>query len=158
MYIRNKVLAIESIVVMFVLILLSFVVFLIIRSGSNAYENIINEKHNAESARVAYSYINMKIKQNDSSGFISVIDTEYGDTLMIDSGDGEFCTYIFFTKGTLFECLTRKGDSPNVDASNSITGLDGFRISFGEGYIDIVCISESGGNAQTFEGTVGLRT
>lgn len=158
MYIRNKVLAIESIVVMFVLILLSFVVFLIIRSGADAYENIINDKQTTESARVAYSYINMKIKQSDGSGLISVVDTKFGDTLRIDSEDAEYSTYIYFSNGTLYECLTKKGNAPEIDASNSITALYGFKISLGGGYIDIVCASKSGGGIKTFEGTVGLRT
>ncbi len=158
MYKRNKTLAIESVVVMFVLILLSFVVFIIIRSGSGAYKNIISQKQNTESARVAYSYINMKIKQNDSQGLVSVIGTRYGSTLRLDTTDGEFTTYIFFSDGALYECLTRKGSSPEADASNIITALTGFQLYSDGGYISITCISESGGSLKAFKGTVGLRT
>jgi hypothetical protein len=158
MYKRNKVLAIESIVVMFVLILLSFVVFIIIRSGSGAYKSIISQKQNTESARVAYSYINMKIKQNDSQGLVSVVGTQYGSSLRLDTADGEFSTYIFFSDGTLYECLTRKGSLPEADAANRITALAGFQLSSEGSYINITCISESGGSLKTFKGTVGLRT
>jgi hypothetical protein len=158
MHSRNKVLAIESIVVMFVLILLSFVVFLVVRSGSQAYGNIVHDKQNTESARVAYSYINMKIKQNDAVSRISVVDTEYGSTLKIDTENGEFCTYIFFSEGTLYECLTKKDMKPKQQTANRITDLYGFSISESGNYIDVVCVSDSGDAMQVIKGTVGLRT
>jgi hypothetical protein len=158
MYSRNKVLAIESIVVMFVLILLSFVVFLIVRSGSAAYGNIVREKQNSESARVAYSYINMKIKQNDSAGNVSIVDTEYGDALKIGMKGDELCTYIFFTEGTLYECLTKQDMQPKRQTANRVADLYGFSISGDGSYITVVCICESGGKMQVTKGTVGLRT
>lgn len=158
MHSRNKVLAIESIVVMLVLILLSFVVFLVVRSGSQAYGNIVNEKQNTESARVAYSYINMKIKQNDAAGRISIIETEYGDTLKIDMENEEFCTYIFFTEGTLYECLTKQDMQPKRETANRITDLNGFSLSGGGNYITVVCVGNSDGAEQVTKGTVGLRT
>ncbi len=157
MYRRNKVLAIESIVVMFVLILLAFVVFLVIRSGAGAYENIIEGKQTSEGARVAYSYINMKIKQNDVSGRISVVDTQYGGTLKLDTSQ-DFSTYIFFCGGYLYECVTRKDDMPNADAANIITSLSGFEVKAGGSYIDVVCQSGQGESIKIFHGTVGLRT
>lgn len=158
MYHRNKSLAIESIVVMFVLILLCFVVFLIVSSGSSAYENILAEKQNTESARVAYSYINMKVKQNDSKSLINVVSTEYGNTLKIDTTDGEFVTYIFFSDGTLYECLTKSGTQPEKAIANKIMELYGFDIECDGKYINITCQSKSGDSIETSEGTVGLRT
>ncbi len=158
MHSRNKVLAIESIVVMFILILLSFVVFLVVRSGSAAYGNIVQEKQNSESARVAYSYINMKIKQNDSAGRVSIVGTEYGDTLKIGTESDELCTYIFFTEGTLYECLTKQDMQPKKQTSNRVADLYGFSISGDGNYITVICICESGGEMQVTKGTVGLRT
>lgn len=158
MHSRNKVLAIESIVVMFILILLSFVVFLVVRSGSAAYGNIVQEKQNSESARVAYSYINMKIKQNDSAGRVRIVGTEYGDTLKIGTENDELCTYIFFTEGTLYECLTKQDMQPKKQTSNRVADLYGFSISGDGNYITVVCICESGGEMQVTKGTVGLRT
>ncbi len=158
MYRRSKAIAIESVIVMVVLIMLAFVVFLVIRSGTGAYEEILDQKQNTESARVAYSYINMKIKQNDSDSLISVTQTKYGNTLKIDTGDGEFTTYIFFSDGALYECLTKSDMQPETDAANRITSLSGFSISMDGSYIDIVCLSVNGENRQTVRGTVGLRT
>ena len=152
---RNKSLAIESIAVMIVLIFMAFLVFLVVRSGSSSYNKILTDKQNTESARVAYSYINMKIKQNDSASRISVADTRYGAALRIDSG--AYSTYIFFAQGRLYECLT-KGDPPEADAANAITKLSGFEVSKKGRYIRIKLSSEKNGVAENLEGTVALRT
>ena len=89
---RGKVLAIESLVVMLVLILFAFVVFWVIDAGTGAYDKILVEKETTQNARVAYSYIDTKIKQNDNSGCVSIIDTQFGSTLKIDTVSGAFST------------------------------------------------------------------
>ena len=158
MYARNKVLAIESIIVMLVLILFALVVFVVIDAGVGAYDNIIDEKQDTESARVAYSYINMKIKQNDVSGCISVVDSEFGGTLKIDVADTDYCTYIFFLDGTLYECLVKGENQPSVNAANKITEIGGFYIYMRDSLIYISCICADGEDIQTVEGIVGLRS
>lgn len=155
---RNKVFAIESIAVMLVLLIFALVVFLVISSGSQAYGTILDDKQNTESARVAYSYINMKIKQNDSAGNINVLDTEFGSTLKIDYEDAEYCTYIFYADGGLYECLTAQDVPPSVDAANLITKISGFSISRNGALLHIRCICESGDNREIMEGMVGIRT
>ena len=158
MYSRSKVLAIESIVVMLVLILFAFVVFLVINSGTNAYDNILKQKQNAESARVAYSYINMKIKQNDVSGCIDITETKFGRSLKIDIADTDFSTYIFFSDGALYECVAKKDMPPAVSAANKITHMDGFDIYQQNKLIYIECVCGMGGTKQITTGTVGLRS
>lgn len=158
MHTRNKVIAIESMIVMFVLILFAFVVFLVIDSGTNAYYKITNDKLSTESARVAYSYINMKIKQNDSSGSIKVVQTEFGDTLKIDIEDSEFSSFIFYSDGFLYECLTKRDGEPSIGASNMITKLGGLKIYKDGSYIRIECVTKNGDEDEIIKGTVGLRS
>ncbi len=106
--IRNKAFAIESIAVMFVLIIFAFTVFVVIDAGSSAFDNIVGEKRLAETARVAYSYINTKVRQNDAVSRIDVADTGFGKALQIAFEDGEYLTYIFFSDGALYECIAKK--------------------------------------------------
>ncbi len=155
---RSKVFAIESISVMLVLILFAFVVFLLISSGSHAYDHIIDEKKTTESARVAYSYINMKIRQNDVAGRIAVTQTSFGSTLRIDLDDSDYCTYIFFADGGLFECLTLQETAPSVEAANLITRISGFNLQREGALLRIWCECQSGGDTQVMEGVVSLRT
>ncbi len=158
MHPRSKVFAIESITVMFVMIIFALVTFLVINAGSSAYNTILGDKQSTESARVAYSYINMKIRQNDAAGCIDVVDTQFGDTLKIDIENGEYCTYIFFSDGSLYECLTPFGKPPALSAANKITVLSGFLLERSGNFISMSCVCENDGTEETMEGTVGLRT
>lgn len=154
---RNKTIGIEAIAVMLLLILFAFVVFLIIDAGSNAFESIMHDKQSTMGARVAYSYINMKVKQSDNSGDVSVQQTEYGDTLRIDSGD--FSTFIFYSDGNLYECVTKSDGAPKVSASNKITKIDGFSIEQVERRLYIECVYDRGDETKDIvKGVVGLRS
>lgn len=155
---RNNVLAIESLIVMLVLILFAYVVFLVVGAGTGAYRSIIDEKQNTESARVAYSYINMKIKQNDAACEISVVQTTFGNTLKIGASDSDLSTYIFFSDGALYECIAQQDTGPAVDAANKITNMSGFNIYDRDGAVHIQCVIENNGDKQVIEGMVSLRT
>jgi hypothetical protein len=158
MHSRSRVFAVESISVMLVLILFAFVVVTLISSGSHAYEHILDSKKATESARVAFSFVNMKVKQNDIAGRIDIVNTAFGDALKIESDDGIYSTYIFFSEGALYECLTIKGVEPSADAGNLITELSGFELRRDGRQLDIRCTCGSGEEAETMEGVVSLRT
>ncbi len=153
---RGKVLAIESIVVMLVLLVFACVAFLVIDSGSDVYTKILDEKEDTQNARVAYSYIDNKIKQHDKQNCISVVDTDFGSTLKIDSG--AYTIYIFYADGAMYECLTKEDTAPKVDAANKITNLGGLEFHRDGELIQIVCTCGSGERRQSVEGTVGLRS
>jgi len=153
---RGKVLAIESIVVMLTLILFAFVVFLVIDAGTGAYDKILGEKDTTQSARVAYSYIDAKIKQHDKQDCISVTETAFGNTLRIDSG--AYTTYIFYADGALFECLAKADTPPKISAANKITDLGGIDLVDSGDVIHIRCTCGSGEARRVVEGTVGLRS
>lgn len=155
---RSKVFAIESMVVMLVLVLFAFVTFLVIDAGTNAYDKIIHEKQSTASARVAYSYVNMKVKQNDVDDNVNVLETEFGNTLKIDIADTAFSTYIFFSDGALYECVTKNDRLPSIAAANKITTIDGFEVFLEDQYLRIVCICQTEEDTQIINGTVGLRS
>lgn len=154
---RNKALSIEAIAVMLLLIIFAATVFIVLGAGSGAFDTIVSEKKNTESARVAYAYINMKIKQNDAAGSIDVVKTDFGNALCIGGGD-DFVTYIFFADGTLYECVTKEDMEPQISASNPITNLAGFDISRDGAYIRLLCLASNGDKEEEFGGIVGLRT
>jgi len=158
MYPRSKVLAMESISVMLVLVLFAFVTVTLISSGSSAYSHILGSKKTVESARVAYSFINMKVKQNDAAGRIDVVDTAFGSSLKIDVEGGLYSTYIFYSEGALYECLTITGCEPSVEAGNLITKLSGFEVNRSGRLLTIRCACGSGDTAEVMEGVVSLRT
>ena len=154
---RSKSIGIETITVMLLLVLFAFVVFLVIDAGSNAFEEITTDKQSTMSARVAYSYISMKVKQNDIDGAVSVQQTQFGNSLRIDNGD--YATYIFYSEGALYECVTKADGVPSVSAANKIANLDGFTISMQNHALFIECVFEHDGRQpDVVNGTVGLRS
>jgi hypothetical protein len=158
MYARSRALSVEMVMVMLVLIVFALVVFSLISAGTTAYGGILDSKESTQSARVAYSYINMKLKQNDTVGCINVEETEFGNTLVICSEDGEYITYLFCSEGALYECVTAQGMQPSVAAGNRITALKDFALERQGAYISITCVCESGDSLLTVEGIVGLRS
>jgi|AGTN01.1.fsa_nt_gi hypothetical protein len=158
MYSRSKALSVETVMVMLVLIIFALVVFALIGAGSSAYNGIVDDKESMQSARVAYSYINMKLKQNDAQGHVEVAGTDFGDTLVIHSPDGGYVTYLFFSEGALYECVAAQGMEPAVAAANRITALEGFEVKQNGKTIDITCVCKNGDSLLTVEGTVGLRS
>ena len=155
---RNRAISVEILMVMLVLVVFALVIFSLIGAGTNAYNGILNDKENMQSARVAYSYINMKIKQNDAEGCVEVSQTEFGDTLVIRSANGEYVTYLFYSEGALYECMTARDEKPAVAAANRITALEGFELRQNDNYVKITCTCKSGDSLLTAEGTVGLRS
>ena len=154
MHMRNKVVAIEAVVVLLMLIIFAFVVFLLIDAGTNAYGKILDQNQRTQSARVACSYIAAKLHQNDTESGVDVVETQYGSTLKINMADTDFCTYIFYSEGVLYECLAQGDNPPAVSAANKITALGGFEVVKNARRIR----ATFGCGADTIACTVGLRT
>ncbi len=102
--------SVESIMVILLMILFSVAISVLIFEGSVTYRKIITNKNEEENTRIALSYVNMRIKQNDMTGHITVdqdsLDGE--DVLVIHHHDDEegLMSYIYFKDGFLWECYT----------------------------------------------------
>ena len=68
-------------------------------------------------------------------------------------------TFIFYSDGALYECVTKDSGAPSVSASNKITSIDGFSIARSENRLHIECIYDREENVQDIvKGVVGLRS
>lgn len=155
---RNKAFAIESIAVLLLLVIFAVTVFIVVGAGAGTFDTIINEKKSTETARVACSYINMKIRQNDAAAMIDVVQTDFGNALRIEMEGADLYTYIFYSDGMLYECVTKKDTQPKVEAANAISRLLGFDIRRENNSFHLSFISDSGGQTQTVTAVVGQRT
>lgn len=133
---RRIQMAFESLLVMLLLIIFAVSSCIMIVEGSKSYENIIHKKEIQEDARTAFSYINMRIKQNDVAGHIKVYPNFYqGKNVLalIHSGEEEgYITYIFWSDDKLYECYTDIGTPPDVELSSVISPIDFFEIQYDE--------------------------
>lgn len=116
--------SVESIMVILLMILIAISISVLIYNGSLTYRNIIDNKNVEENTRIALSYINMRVKQNDNAGQITVDSQAYeGNNALVitHTGDEEgLFSYIYHYDGFLWECYT---DGP-LDHSLSTEIID----------------------------------
>ena len=132
---------VELIMVMLLLILFGITISTLIHSGGEAQEKIISEKNAQIDARIALSYLNMKIRQNDSAEKISIEKTEItGENAIVikvryDSMYDDWIgydTWIYWADGFIYECLTDPGEQPEIGLSFRIAEAGRFDTAINE--------------------------
>jgi type II secretory pathway pseudopilin PulG len=125
---------IELVLVMALLIIFGLSTFTLVVSGSGAYKNILSKKEANSELRVAISYINMRIRQNDSVGSVRVEKSPFGNGVAIVTEEvidnNTYETWIFWHEGSLRESLIKQGDPVTIDISFVIADIDGFNAKY----------------------------
>lgn len=161
---RKRNVSLESILVMILLIIFAVSACVMIVQGSKSYNNIISQKEKEENARIALSYINMRVKQNDVSGSIRFEEksVEGNDALIIaHSGEEDgYLTYIYWLDGVLWECYTSLDEIPTKALSSEIVPLEGLSFSYDQDHHAVaIHIDYKYGKEQlSLESIVTLRT
>jgi len=124
---------VELIMVMLLLVLFGAAISVLIYSGGETQGRIIAEKNAQIDARVALSYLNMYIRQNDEAGKIEITPNAYtGEKSILVKTRAEwggYDTWIFFADGCLYECLVDPGQEPAVGLSFKIAEIDRFDVT-----------------------------
>jgi hypothetical protein len=127
---------VELAMVMLLLALFGITIFTLIITGADTQARIIREKDAQAEARVALSYISVRLRQNDSEGKISVEPVELtGQNAIViqeRTFDYEYDIWIYSHNGRLYECLTDPGQQPQellgipiIEIERLETELDG---------------------------------
>jgi len=126
---REKTGAVETLLVIILLVILSVAVFSLAASGGKAYRKILENRNSFSSARVALLYLDVKIRQNDNlhSVHISGDVIPETDTLIIEHPD-EMMTYIFFNDGALWESYIHNSVEPSKDLAMKVCGVSGLEM------------------------------
>lgn len=127
---------IELIFVMALVAIFGVTTFTLVASGSSAYRNIIKKKDANSELRVALSYINMRVRQNDSEGSILIKGSPsgYGNAVVVSEkiDMATYETWIFWDSGRLWEAYIEEGEPVEIDKSSPIAELDGIAINYEE--------------------------
>lgn len=128
--------SVESIMVILLMILFAVSISVLIYEGSVTYRNIIDNKHAEENARIVFSYVNMRIKQHDTTGRISMDDVGYdGHPALVIAHGGEeegLFSYIYAYDGHLWECYT---DGPlDHSLSTDIIAVEAMTLEYDEAH------------------------
>lgn len=153
----------KSIEIFFVILIimgLCISAVVLMNTGKNAYERILNNNNQLEGARIALSYLGMRLRQNNSEGRVIFIpggiDNE--DTIKLKhSGDLEgMATYIYFTNGELREIYTWDGTVPDSEFSKPIIGLEGLDMKYNGGYFRFTAHYTEDGLPRSLEQIIGI--
>jgi hypothetical protein len=102
-------------------------------SGGKAYTAIVRSKDANSELRIASSYINMKIRQNDRSGDIRVVKSQVGtgNAIVIEehAGTDVYETWIYQDSGKLREGYVRQGAAVTNEISFDIASVEGFGVT-----------------------------
>jgi hypothetical protein len=109
----------ELIFVMALLTMFGITSVTLVIAGSKAYETINSVKDDNAEIRIAASYINMKVRQNDLTGNIRVVQSQVGtgNAIVIDEKVGEsvYETWIYYDSGKLREGYIARGETLKND-------------------------------------------
>lgn len=125
---------IELVLVIALLALFGVATLSLVVSGSAAYENINSKKDLDSELRVALSYLDTKVRQNDSEGALRLESNPAGDgsALVVTEiiGDTQYETWIYLSGGKLREVLIDKDEPVLDDLGFEIAEIDGLAAEF----------------------------
>lgn len=117
---------------MVLLLVFSIATLMLSFTATRAFWEIQQDKTNISELVVALSYLNMKVRQNDSQGAITVRPSPSGNgqalviTEVLDSTRYE--TWVYWYDGELREAFILEGNIPQKDTSSLIAEIDGFDV------------------------------
>ncbi len=155
---------VELVMVMMLLILFGATIYTIIFMGSSTQDRIIKEKDAQIEARIAISYINVRLRQNDAQGKISIMQNPVNNQNSIvihDNYEGTlFDTWIYWSDGVLKECLVYPGEEVTDEPGmyTPIANISGFDIQIkDDGSLYNKVTYEFNGKTKTLENAAFLR-
>jgi prepilin-type N-terminal cleavage/methylation domain-containing protein len=172
---------IELLVALTLMALLGALLLPIISIGSSAYNRMINDKNALSEARIAMSYITVKLRQKDISGAIGVVGSDSmintRNVLKIDETPDDVnddSCFIYFEEneggagGRLVEKYSNtpgvggnKAEAGAYRAGNVIADINDFAISYADGSnnkIDIEVRYSSGNSEKSLKTTIAIKS
>lgn len=153
---NNK--SIESFLVMVLMVVFAAATAFIIIEGKLAFERVTDNKLQDENARIALSYVNKRIRQNDVSGKI-IIDSdgvEGIEALRIGYEEEDLYSYIFAYEGMMYECYTDV--TPTLALSTPVIAVDNLNFRANGKQIIMSIDYEYHGEDIKLEQTMGIRS
>lgn len=153
----------KSIEVFFVILIimgLCISAVVLMDAGKKAYGRILENNSQLENARIALSYLGMRLRQNNSEGVVYYMQNgiDNADTIKLKhSGDFEgMATYIYYANGELREIFTWAGTEPDPKFGESIVSLEGLDIDYGDGYFKFTAHYTEDGELKSLEQIIGI--
>ena len=125
--------------------------------GADVYAGITENMDRNFTTRTSVAYLSEKIRQNDTSGGVSIGEMDGGTALVLEqSYDGvAYQTWIYLHDGSLMELFIRKGSAFSPENGNAIMELRAFSAEL-DGKLCSFTVTGAGGH--TAGASVALRS
>lgn len=159
---RRGSVSVETIATLFLLIVLGVGIFSLTVSSTSVYSRIYHGKNLQSELRVALSFVQMKIRQNDLRHAIRVEENPVngGPSVVIreEFGGEVYETWIYQDDGKLREALVLEGEAPSNELSFEIADVDGFSAVIDKNLLNLsVWMDQEDGRLQ-MDSSILLRT
>lgn len=125
---------IELVLVMALLALFGVATFSLVISGSTAYKGIMEKKDSESELRVAISYLDTKVRQNDFKNAVRLKENPAGDgkaLVVEETVEGiVYETWIYLSGGKLREVLVETGEPVQDNLGFEIATIEGFNVAY----------------------------
>ncbi len=118
----------ENVIVMLYIIVLTVATAVIILYSSDIYSEVKNYNQDFEDLEIAMSYVNVKVRQKDKTGVISIKVVESsGENALVFTENGT-STWVFKHDNMLIETKETKGVDPTLGEYIKIADIEKFEV------------------------------
>jgi len=155
---------VELLLVLTLLALLGATLLTLMFSGMKTYQRIDSKRSAEAEARVALSYLTIRLHQGDVAGGVEILtggDIPGGKAIALtDYAQDSSCTWIYFTDGKLYECMMGEGLIPTDHDGFVIAHLDDLILDYNpldSTLHSVVAYTDDAGSVGSLSATVALR-
>lgn len=124
----------------------------IVLFGAKIYKNVVKSSDESFYERTSLSYISEKIRQNDNSHGVDIIE-DNGNTVIIlhqEIDNYSICTYIYTLDNSLMEFTTTEGNEFYKDYGTKIMDISDFKVEKRSDSLYRFMITDIYGNCSDF--------
>jgi competence protein ComGC len=123
---------VELVMVMMLLVLFGVTIGAIVVTGSQAQSRIQARKNAQIDARIALSYITVRLRQSDKHGavFFQTAKDSENDALVIRNEEFAYDQWIYFSDGHIYEFIGDIGEQPDDERAFPIVDVEGLNLDF----------------------------
>ena len=118
---------------------------LLVVFGARSYRDVVDSQYGNMDERALTAYLSASVKANDSSGAVSVEDSEFGQVLVVNDGRTGYALRYYRYNGQLAEDFARIGAPLDPDSAQLIAPTERFSVERGEG--DLLIVTTDAGRA-----------
>jgi hypothetical protein len=155
---------VEVLMVLCIMLLFGIAGVTLLLSGSNTLQRERAEQEAQDGARVALSYLTVRMRQCDVTDGVSIAEPINGQSCLVlhyeDENDpsADYDMWVFWADGWLQEVLAGTGETPVFSGANQIAQVDSFQTKLKDGVLTNTMGYHYDADSRTISNAIYLRS